>query len=341
MRLQKLSLLKILARFITLCTVFLSICSFTQPALQAFADETEREEYTVYFVLFGVGGKTLEQTGPSGTVIEFPELQKVEGFEFLYWTDVYGRMAPTTIPEKDIALYANWEILQYFVTIIDENGESSQEPFDAYCADSMRWVLNTYFLPENTAEYSYSWNAPLPDVFPLQDVTYKIVKTLNIYTISFDCPSAIPPITFTAKTMKDIQLPPVPQKEHYTGAWDKNLSDVVLESTTITAIYTPVEYTITFENAEGVADVSFNIETKDSIIFPPVPERKGFRGEWDKTVDDLQLENTTVTAVYTKLDFEEEEEQKPKNTGCNAISGMAIIFFLPLLLLLKKRNYHF
>lgn len=336
MRIPKSRIFIILVPWMTICMAFFSVFGFSS-LVGASANETEQKEYTVYFLLDGPGGEMLEQTGTKGTRIEFPELEERVGFTFLGWIDVYGRAAPATIPKKDIALYANWQAVQYSVTVIDEYGGKYTEPFDATYNFSMKWILDTYYLPENTAEYAYSWDKTLPDVFPLKDVTYEIVKTPIEYTISFENVDGVPSIPFTVETIEEVVFPEVPQREHYIGCWDKTEDELTLADTTITAVYAPIEYTITFENADGIPPVRFTAETKDEIVFPPVPFKKGFKGEWDTTPENLQTENTTVTAIYTKMSFVERWESGQE--GCNAVCNeIALLLPLTALLLLKKKR---
>ena len=48
-------------------------------------------------------------------------------------------------------------------------------------------------------------------------------------------------ITFTVENMGDIALPTVPEKEGYTGEWDKTLADITLADITFTAVYEEME----------------------------------------------------------------------------------------------------
>ena len=167
-----------------------------------------------------------------------------------------------------------------------------------------------------------------------------MIYFLFSYTITFNCMRYFPPISFTVESISDIRFPKVPSKQHYTAAWSITEQDVQLENTVVSAVYTPIEYVITFEGAENVAPMQFNVENLRTVSFPPVPEKKGYKGEWNLKAEDLQLENTTVTAVYTKLK-DSEEERKPSNVGCDAvINTMTILFPLSILslLLFKYKN---
>jgi hypothetical protein len=70
-----------------------------------------------------------------------------------------------------------------------------------------------------------------------------------IFTITFVGESGedigVAPITFTAKTIDGLELPAVPAKEGYTGAWNKTTDRIKLEDTTLTAVYTEIKETTT------------------------------------------------------------------------------------------------
>jgi hypothetical protein len=82
---------------------------------------------------------------------------------------------------------------------------------------------------------------------------------------------------------------------------------------TFTVTTVQVMFTITFvgENGEdiGVAPITFTEKTIDSLVLPAVPEKAGYTGEWDKTLDRIKFEDTVLTAVYTEV---KEEEPTPE-----------------------------
>ena len=74
---------------------------------------------------------------------------------------------------------------------------------------------------------------------------------------------------------------------------------------TFTVTKVKTVFTITFTDAEGndigVAPITFTAKTIDGLVLPAVPEKEGFKGEWSKTADRLQLEDVTLYAVYTEV----------------------------------------
>lgn len=228
-----------------LSTIAIFLCSFYifQTSDNSFlaVGETQKKEYTVYFIVDNTkGDELLTQTGQKGRLIKFPDIEPREGYEFLGWIDVEGNPAPTHIPEYDIALYVNWKAIEYTVTIIDENNEPETISFTAKFAKDMRWMLNTYYLPTDSDAYTYTWDKPLPAVFPLQDITYSVVAKPIEYVITFEGVTDLPPITFTVETIKDVTFPPIPQKKGYTGAWNINTEELQLKNTIVTAVYTEI-----------------------------------------------------------------------------------------------------
>ena len=66
---------------------------------------------------------------------------------------------------------------------------------------------------------------------------------------------------------------------------------------TVNAVYTPIEYTVTFI-ADGVTvgTDSYTVEDRE-ITELEVPEKAGYTGVWEEY--ELTLGNVTVNAVYT------------------------------------------
>ena len=85
-------------------------------------------------------------------------------------------------------------------------------------------------------------------------------------------------------------------------------------------IATPIEYTITFvANGETCHVLTFTVLNMQDIVFPDVPALEGYEGAWDKAVEDVTLENMTVTAEYTEIvggggDEPDSEESSSEST---------------------------
>ena len=93
-----------------------------------------------------------------------------------------------------------------------------------------------------------------------------------------------------------VTIPNVPQKTGYTGEWvglPVSGGDV-----TVTAKYSPINYTITYQ-AEGtvIKILEYNVENLEEITPPVVPEKYGYSAKWEEKVFDSG--NITINAIYS------------------------------------------
>ena len=123
-----------------------------------------------------------------GSAIELTTPAEVAGKEFLGWIDVEGNAAPTVVPAEDFAVYANWEVTPYTLTIKQLGEENVVVTFGVEYAmgiiatvEDLAYVLEDN-LPENTDTAAYSWAEEIPETFELKDYTFTInaVYTVNV-----------------------------------------------------------------------------------------------------------------------------------------------------------------
>ncbi|MCR5485492.1 MAG: bacterial Ig-like domain-containing protein [Clostridiales bacterium] len=133
------------------------------------------------------------------------------------------------------------------------------------------------------------------------NITIKAVYTPIKYTATFIADEeTVKTVEYdvTTESIKD-EEPKVPAKEGYTYAWEEYT--LKLENITITAVYTPIEYTATFK-ADGntVGTVKFTVEDTD-LSEPEVPAKEGYTGEWETYT--IKAENLTINAVYETIEY--------------------------------------
>ncbi len=195
-------------------------------------------------------------------------------------------------------------------------------------------------VPERTG-YTAAWDIT-PEELTLSDVTVRAVYVPIEYTLSF-AGVDVDPLVYTVETKDALRLPELPCKAGYVGKWDKDVADLGLKNETFTAVYIPVVYTITFDQ-EGVDAIRFTVETMADILFPEVPQRKGYVGKWDKTLADVCLSDMRVKAVYEKLPESETSSSTPTvggRTGCLSIVspyGIFPVFAAVVAAVLNKRK---
>ena len=229
----------------------------------------------------------------------------VRGKRFLGWKTENGEDVPDVMPTNNLTIVGVWEWDVYMLTIIDSEGKSHELSYTAKEADDALYVkalFNAYLLPTDTSAYRYSWNVTIPELLPLESgKVYKIEKIAKVYTLTFISAEEVQPITFTVETLPTLQLPETPGKIGYTAKWDKEVSELTLEDATLTAVYTPITYTLTFAGVVQIESITFTVETMDKLALPEIPKKKGYTAKWDKTLSDLGLADTTITAIYTPI----------------------------------------
>ena len=253
------------------------------------------------------------------------ETEENAGYAFK-WVDANGVELGDTLPLADCEYTLEKSAIEYSITInVEINGamEAMTEKFTVENAAEVRAALDSIkadFETEENAGYAFKWvdasGAEIRDTLPLADCEYTLEKTAIEYTVSFTHPrTGMPlaaPITYTVENMADVEFPAVPEElamEGYDVAWNKTPADLVIGGTDVNPVWTAIEYTITFAGCEGVEAITFTVETKDAIVLPAVPEKAGYTAAWDKAVEDIALEDTTITAVYTEISVEPENPE--------------------------------
>ncbi len=142
--------------------------------------------------------------------------------------------------------------------------------------------------------WDYDFTKPVTD-----DITINAIYTPIEYAVTFKANDEIVATSTYTLENKNITEPTIPEKVHYTGAWESYALN--LENITVNAIYTPIEYTVTFKVDDiTVAAPTYTVENK-RILSPAVPEKNGYDGTWESYT--LNLQNTTVNAIYTLIPY--------------------------------------
>ena len=134
---------------------------------------------------------------------------------------------------------------------------------------------------------------------PAEDITVTAQWTINQYTITFDTDGGSSVAAITQDYNTAVTSPSDPTKEGYTFAgWDTTIpSTMPAENKTITAKWTAIEYTITYE-LDGGTNASSNpakytIETATFTLADPTKTDYNFSG-WYSDAGLTTLANTTI-----------------------------------------------
>ncbi len=125
--------------------------------------------------------------------------------------------------------------------------------------------------------------------------------SLKTYTVTFSSEES-EDITRTVNHGQSLtDIPQVPQKEGYIGAWEQADLNSITSDLTINAIYTIKEYTVTFR-ASGFDDIIKTVDHNDTLTdIPQVPQKEGKTGQWDRDDFTMITEDIVVNAVYTDI----------------------------------------
>ncbi|MBQ8623939.1 MAG: InlB B-repeat-containing protein, partial [Oscillospiraceae bacterium] len=160
--------------------------------------------------------------------------------------------------------------------------------------------------PANPTKTGYTfngWEPTLPETMPAEDMTITAKWTINQYTITFaDTGDAtIAPITQDFGTA--VTKPANPTKTGYTFAgWDVEVpSTMPAEDTTITALWTINQYSITFNTDGGSAVETITQNYNSAVTAPAAPTKVGYTfAGWDKEIPaTMPAEDMTITAQWT------------------------------------------
>ena len=299
--------------------------------------------------------------------IEYNAVFKVDGEEVatVTYTVEDTEITAPAVPEK--AGYTGaWEAYTLTIGGIEVNAEYTMNVYtitfvaDDETVETLTFTVETIgeialpAVPEK-AGYTGAWDKAVEDI-ELEDTTITAVHTAIEYNAVFKADGeVVATVTYTVEDT-EITAPAVPEKAGYTGAWEAYT--LTIGGIEVNAEYTMNVYTITFvADDETVETLTFTVETIGEIALPAVPEKAGYTGAWDKAVEDIELEDTTITAVYTEIPDEptsdptsdpesgsEEESEKESEEvagGCmGSVGATSVVSLLALaaVAIIKKRR---
>ncbi len=144
--------------------------------------------------------------------------------------------------------------------------------------------------------YSVSWDT---EAFSLENRTVNATYVPIKYAFTFNNSGEIVTVVeFNVENMGTKTMPEVPAKDHYDASWDTDVFS--LENKTVSAVYVPTEYTITFIDNSGSREVQYDILNTD--IEEPVPYYDD-TGTWSAKWKDYSLtfEDIIVEAAYEDM----------------------------------------
>ena len=237
------------------------------------------EAYSVTFIADGNVVSVVPYTQNTTTISE-PSVPNKTGYT--------GAWEPYSLGAADITVNAVYTPIEYTVTFVAD-GETVGTA--VYTVEN-----HDIEVPSVTEKIGYSakWENY---VLTTGDITIHALYDPIAYTIVFVADNeTVAERTYTIED-KTFAVPSVPQKPGYTAAWETY--SLTTGNLTVNAVYTPIEYTVTFvADGETVDTALYTVENRD-IEEPPVPAKPGYSAEWENYI--LTAGNVTVNAVYTPV----------------------------------------
>ena len=254
--------------------------------LSVLKSRTIKAEYTpiTYTLTFNDGSKTTPVNYTiESTPTDVPKVTEKRGYTGEWETYSFSDLESKIVN----AVYTP---IPYILTFDDGVTQTSRE----YTIES-----TSIDVPDVSEKKGYTGTWGPYDLSVLESRTVEAVYTPIIYTLYFTDGSKTTPKSYTVETTS-IDVPSITEKRGYSGVWESySLSD--LETKVVNAVYTPIPYTLTFDDGVTQTQKNYTIETI-SIDVPDVTEKKGYTGEWE-SYDLSVLGSRTVEAVYTPITY--------------------------------------
>ena len=273
------------------------------------------EALPTYAVAFDTNGSTDSfedaTTGTNGKLATLPTPSRGEHYTFDGWfTEKNGgdKVTTDTVFSTNSTVYAHWTPVNYTITY--EGAEGVDNPTSYNIESGEITLIN----PSKEGHKFLGWtgtgldaateNVTIPTGSSGNRTYTAHWEALPTYTITFDGNGG-EPTAATGTTGTDGKLATLPSAnlaDYDFVGWftEKNGGDKVTTDTvfstnsTVYAHWTPVNYTITYEGAEGVDNpTSYNIESGEITLINPSKEGHKFLG-WTGTGLDAATENVTI-----------------------------------------------
>ena len=234
-------LFTLIAILFSVCAVFFTACGGnttsgggvnTEQDGENPGGDNEPDEYTVTFVADGVTVSTGTYTETDKTITE-PVVPEKDGYT--------GEWENYTLTTGNIIVSAVYTPIEYKITFIAEGKTVSTDTYTVEDKD-----ITEPAIPVKD-DYSGTWENY---TLTTGDITVEAVYTPMEYSIVFKADGKdVDTIKYTVED-KNIVEPSVPVKVGYTGEWENYA--VTSGNLTVNAVYTTIEYTVTFMDGDSV-----------------------------------------------------------------------------------------
>ncbi len=151
-------------------------------------------------------------------------------------------------------------------------------------------------VPEKSG-YTGRWETSATDGY---DYTMTAVYTPIHYCVVFTDDDRWRDFVYYTVEDTEIVEPEVPYKYGYEGSWEP-YTLTYGDTVTVRAVYTPIEYSVTFVADGSTVQVVYYTVEDTEIAEPAVPAKTGYTGRWENYATNCA--NITVNAIYTPIRY--------------------------------------
>ncbi len=239
-----------------------------------------------YYITFkAYGDMTLDVVAytTGDAAVEEPEVPVMYGYE--------GSWEPYSLAAGgNLTVRAVYTAIEYTVTYIADGQTIAVVTASAENPPAEPEV------PEKSG-YTGRWETSATDGY---DYTMTAVYTPIHYCVVFTDDDRWRDFVYYTVEDTEIVEPEVPYKYGYEGSWEP-YTLTYGDTVTVRAVYTPIEYSVTFVADGSTVQVVYYTVEDTEIAEPEVPEKYGYEGSWEPYT--LTYGNMTVHAVYVAMQF--------------------------------------
>ena len=258
-------------------------------------------QYTITFET-NEGNKIPAITLDFGAAVTAPADPTKAGHTFAGWdVDI-----PATMPAENMTITASWTINQYVVTFDADNG-------DALITMTVNYgeIVNAPADPEKEGYNFAGWylgDKAFDIESPISEsVNLKAHWAINHYTVIINADNGTPIDDNIVEYGTIIANPGTPVKEGYTfkgwfvGENEYDFDTPITGNTTIKAVWTINQYTITFDTVGGNTIAAITLDFGADVTAPADPTKTGYTfAGWDVEIPEtMPAKNVTITASWT------------------------------------------
>ncbi len=231
--------------------------------------------YTLYLYVDGVG-VGIQRLAWDEPVV-YPEIENKAWYDHLGWVDEGGESAPSVMPKRDLAVYANWGYAEYTATLLVEYATLYTLPYTLETAEQTVEALKVYLAQANDERYAYAWTEGEPTELPANDCSFPVTATKRAYRLTVIADPEDAEGTTTSYVLSwddELKLPELePQRGRRFLAWKTESEEYVPAkmptcNLTVRAEWIWVEYTMTVVDGDGQEhSFSYTVREADDAAY--------------------------------------------------------------------------